>query len=1355
MAPARECALLADGERKPFSACGSGALYVGEQLVLSSAAADIQKTGQRRSQLLARHLVLPERVAEKASREPPQRALVSRLDRAAAQPLGQAFGIAGARQSQQIMQHDVLVALDSMVCQATKRALSHAVPRERGGAARRERKAPQRSGSVRRSLVGQCRERKHLLHAALVRVLPLADRELEHQHVPLQMDPITAGTRVRSQPVAQLLVALPGPTEVEHAVRCNVRVASGACAEDAIPADVEDFCHVDSSLLVVAVVLRRPERRLERRRENSHVQRRGNLEHADFGLGPGLDGALPKSDKCWTIKRKCRSHGDRRSGVAICAGGRIYSSLAMRAVRVAGGDLVTSEPPDVAVSLLGPLEVEQRGQRRNLPRSKKTRALLAYLAATGRPHRRERLCSLLWDVTDDPRGALRWSLSRLRKIFDGPREIITADREEVAFVAREAVIDARELTIAVRRGLDTLDTAELERLASMPRGAFLEGLELPDFLDYNAWCIAERERLRQEHCCLLEALVLRYADQPERALPHARQRARLDQLDVSAQTQLLQLLVQNGASEEARQRFSGVLRLWREVGAAGSNELRIAWQRMQTPRASDPVAVDSPPTPAGPSPKASTPPMTGTGANESARTLSTWPFVGRSRELGLLEDALKRAQRSPRPCVVLVTGEPGSGKSRIAERLASTARTWSYEVLAGRAFEAESSRPYGPWVDALQLELQRLVPTPGDDRSTATRDAMFAEIAREVSQVTMHHAGLLLILDDVQWLDSDSAELLHYLSRTLEAGPVVIALLARGGELADNESALRALRGMRREGELYELDLQPLSESDIRELVVRHANVDATSICEACAGNPLYAIELARAQSTGMGGTPPTLLQLVRERVEQLPPASADVLRWGAVLGHAVDIDRLESVSSLSLEELVTALERLEQTALLRIDSTRESQRYVFAHDVVREVVYGDLSLPRRRLMHRKVAHLLEPQARDAAIATEVAHHAALAGEALLGVQACVVAANQSLRVFANGDAETLARRGLRLAETLQGADRVTSMLDLLHVLYSARTPDRDEAAGRVRQLAEQALDLGLTQAARLGFQMLSFLRWESSSMAAAHDNIMQAERVSRSAGPRERTTALAQAAKCLVLLERNLAQAEAFVMEADGLAARAATATSAISFASGMISAHRGELDRAAEAFREARELAREHGDRLGEFCAVEHWVMLEIDRGNLSAAVNLAVDLAELGQRVRKGAEAPAGRALHALAKMFDADTAGEEELDAGLNELRVVDAKYEQAYLLTRWAHWELCRGRDERAKEIATEALQVAKAIGRASETALAQAVLFSYARRAGDLEGAERARRELDRLVSNDLSHTAKQIAGEWISAASA
>jgi len=985
------------------------------------------------------------------------------------------------------------------------------------------------------------------------------------------------------------------------------------------------------------------------------------------------------------------------------------------------------KPPELELRVLGPMELWAHGERVALPRSKKSRALLAYLAMTGRTHRRQRLCDLLWDVTDDPRGALRWTLSRLRKSMGDAAERLEANREEIGLRTAEMCIDACALSDVVKAGLENASLDDLERIAATPRGEFLEGLDLTDFLDFHAWCIAERECHRRNHAALLTELVCRLRDDTKRALPYARKRAQIDVFDVRVQTDLLELLSAAGSNDEARARFDNVKKLYREVGAQGLSALEAAWHTMRV----------APPTSAAPAPE----PQSAT--PETERASSMWPFVGRSEELSRLEAQLNGIGSGEAPKIALLMGEPGAGKSRLAERFTSRVHNAGYEVLFGRAYEAESSRPYGPWVDALRTELSELV---GHGRADAIghRDAFFHGVVDRLRQAGERGQGLVLVLDDIQWLDSDSAALLHFVTRIYRGAPLLILLLARGGELTDNEHTLRAVRGIRKAQRIEELEVRPLSRDEIATLVGPEESVDVAEIFEASAGNPLYAIELARARSGTSDRGPASLLELVRERVEQLPPHAADVLRWGAVLGHAIDIGRLESLSSSSPEDVVDALERLEHHALLRIDATRVHGRYVFSHDVVREAVYGELSHPRRRLMHRKVAYLLSPHTADAAVATEVAHHASLAGEALLGVRAYTIAGAQSLRVFANGDAEVLAKRGLHLAAELDDADRISATLDLLHILYSARTPDREEAAGRVRELAEKALDLGLTNSARLGFQMLSFLRWESSSMAAAHDNIMQAERVSRNAGEDARHHALAQAAKCLVLLERNLEQAEAFVLEADTISSRAGQSSSAVSFATGMIAAHRGELDEAVAAFEEARGLARAQGDRLAEFCAVEHWVMLEIDRGGLERARELSAELAELGGRVRPGAEAPAGRALDAFVRMTADQPDALDELRSAMEELLIADAKYELSFLLTRWAAYALEDGQHDNAVALAHEALLVASAIGRPSETALAHSVLADCAAERGDDSARAEHVEALEALSQKELSRAARE-----------
>jgi DNA-binding SARP family transcriptional activator len=141
--------------------------------------------------------------------------------------------------------------------------------------------------------------------------------------------------------------------------------------------------------------------------------------------------------------------------------------------------------------LLGPMALLRDGQPVPLPASRKTRALLAYLAVSGKPERRERLCQLFWEVPDDPKGALRWSLSKLRGLLG---DAVVADRETARLDLAGLVVDWHELR-AAKRVLGRASPAELDRLARK-RGEFLEGLELANCDSFSAWCIAQRGDVR-------------------------------------------------------------------------------------------------------------------------------------------------------------------------------------------------------------------------------------------------------------------------------------------------------------------------------------------------------------------------------------------------------------------------------------------------------------------------------------------------------------------------------------------------------------------------------------------------------------------------------------------------------------------------------------------------------------------------------------------------------------------------------------------------------------------------------------------------------------------------------------------
>jgi len=162
---------------------------------------------------------------------------------------------------------------------------------------------------------------------------------------------------------------------------------------------------------------------------------------------------------------------------------------------------------ELEVFLLGELRVVAQGQERSLPASKKARALLAFLVATGRPHRRERLCELFWNVPDDPKAALRWALSKLRRVVDVPDSTrIVADRERVHFNIQNICVDIRDIHASLRDRGDRLTIPELEAMAEKLDGQLLGGLDNAGDDAFESWLTAERVDAERAHIEVLRLL---------------------------------------------------------------------------------------------------------------------------------------------------------------------------------------------------------------------------------------------------------------------------------------------------------------------------------------------------------------------------------------------------------------------------------------------------------------------------------------------------------------------------------------------------------------------------------------------------------------------------------------------------------------------------------------------------------------------------------------------------------------------------------------------------------------------------------------------------------------------------------
>jgi DNA-binding SARP family transcriptional activator/TolB-like protein len=166
------------------------------------------------------------------------------------------------------------------------------------------------------------------------------------------------------------------------------------------------------------------------------------------------------------------------------------------------------------VQLLGALAVSRDGKTVSLPASRKVRALLAYLALAPQAVSRSQLCDLLWDVPNDPRGELRWCLSKLRTIVDTPdRRRVETSGDTVRLDLSDSIVDAVAITQAAQEGLATLPPKRLRVLAALCKGEFLDGFEIDRNPSFNAWLTAQRRQFRGRHAAVLEHLAGQVGDE--------------------------------------------------------------------------------------------------------------------------------------------------------------------------------------------------------------------------------------------------------------------------------------------------------------------------------------------------------------------------------------------------------------------------------------------------------------------------------------------------------------------------------------------------------------------------------------------------------------------------------------------------------------------------------------------------------------------------------------------------------------------------------------------------------------------------------------------------------------------------
>jgi DNA-binding SARP family transcriptional activator len=468
-------------------------------------------------------------------------------------------------------------------------------------------------------------------------------------------------------------------------------------------------------------------------------------------------------------------------------------------------------------------------------------------------------------------------------------------------------------------------------------------------------------------------------------------------------------------------------------------------------------------------------------------------FVGRERELrelvAGLDDAVGGHGR-----LFLVSGEPGIGKSRLADELMAHARARGARVLVGRCWEAGGAPPYWPWIQILRshvreagadavpaaarAELATLLPELCEDGAQqgeggADRFRLFTAFA-ELLRDAAARRPLALFLDDLHVADPPSALLLRFIAAEVARTPILIVAAYRHEELDPPLAPI--LADVAREVAVQRVELQPLDrdatgrllESTVgaalgSELVARvHARTE---------GHPLFAVEIGRLLASGGGRAgerlpiPAGVREAIMRRLDLRTERCRQVLTVASVIGREFAIDVLAGATELTEDALLDVLDEAEQARLIGAVPGAAS-RLRFSHMMVRDALYDTLVAARRLRLHRQIGEALEAlYARDPGPhLSELAHHFRLAGSAVVAkaLEYSVPAGDQAARQHAHEDAAQHYANALELLRATGGADsgHVCELL-LARGEALSRAGDEQTAKGVLREAAERAAQAG------------------------------------------------------------------------------------------------------------------------------------------------------------------------------------------------------------------------------------------------------------------------------------------------------
>jgi DNA-binding SARP family transcriptional activator/lipopolysaccharide biosynthesis regulator YciM len=764
----------------------------------------------------------------------------------------------------------------------------------------------------------------------------------------------------------------------------------------------------------------------------------------------------------------------------------------------------------LALSLLGAPLLELEGVPVHVD-TRKAIALLAYLAITRQPHSRDTLAALLWPEYSqtNARAALRRTISALHRSLGEP---LLESRQELLHLPDSSGlwVDAWEfhrcLAECESHPHPTSQACPqclpwLANAAGLYRDTFLAGFSLRDSTGFDDWQFFESETLRRELGSVLERLVQGYTDQGnfETAIDYAQRWLSLDALHEPAHRQLMQLYALSGQRNAALRQYQECVRILdKELGVLPLEETSLlfreikeqagTWQAISTLKKPShfPQAANDRHFQAEIKPYSSK-----TATQTSSRKAHTLllPLTNRESEWKVMQQTYAEIEQDGK--LIVLEGEAGIGKTRLAEEFLASIRPRGISIIQARCYPGETNLAYAPFIEGLSSainqpvhanwhqslpalslsETARLLPAiqllranlpaalPATEPGAQAR--FFESLCQVIRAVCAGDTPGVLFLDDIQWADDASLDLLTYFVRRLRGHPLLVLLTWRGEDLVSGHRLHRMLAETQRDGSGKLLSPSRLTPESIQELVGALATQTnqitpalAKRLYEETEGLPFFIFEYLASFPEVKDASAPTgwplphgMRNLLHSRLEQISGTGIQLLQTAAAIGRSFDFDTLREASGRSDEETIQTLENLIDHGLIRetltgLEMTNPDNlrllSYDFSHEKLRQLVYGETSLARKRLLHLRIAESLVGHSRgrrdQTGFAGQIAHHYKQAGQPRQAAEFYQIAGEQARSLYANADALAHFQAALALGhpEIAQVNEAISDMHTLL-----------------------------------------------------------------------------------------------------------------------------------------------------------------------------------------------------------------------------------------------------------------------------------------------------------------------------------